>query len=256
MPRWSRPGALDPLEAVALVARSRRELLLSVHRHRLAREDLEDCYSQATLELLARTRRAGAFAGNAHIANALEQRLLSRIHDRRRALSGRSPMEAAIAGALPLAGCEVPGVDVADVRADVERTALLRHDLRRIGEVSRELSPDQRLLLASRLSCDMGCREFCRAHGWSAEKYRKVAQRARARLRRLLAGEGGPLAAEGGPLAAEGGPLAGEGGPPAGESRVARVEPSALLAPPCDRDVEPPVPFCAPRSDERAGTHL
>ena len=197
------------------MARSRRELLLSVHRHRLAREDLEDCYSQATLELLARARRAGAFAGNAHIANALEQRLLSRIHDRRRALSGRSPIEAAIAGALPLAGRDAPGVDVADVRADVERIALLRHELRRIGELSRELSPDQRLLLASRLSCDMGSREFCSAHGWSAEKYRKVAQRARARLTGLLAGE----------------------------SQGPRAELPAPVALPCDRDVESRVPF-------------
>jgi hypothetical protein len=28
--------------------------------------------------------------------------------------------------------------------------------------------------------------EFCARHGWSAEKYRKVAQRARARLSELL----------------------------------------------------------------------
>jgi hypothetical protein len=102
-PRW---GTLDPVDAVALVARSRREQLLAVHRHRLSREDLEDCYSQATLELLTRAKRGGEFAGRAHIANALDQRLLSRIHDRRRALSGRSPIEAAIATARPLQGCE------------------------------------------------------------------------------------------------------------------------------------------------------
>jgi DNA-directed RNA polymerase specialized sigma24 family protein len=176
-----RLGLLDPLETVALVARSRRELLLSVHRHRLAREDLEDCYSQATLELLIRARRREAFAGRAHIANALEQRLLSRIHDRRRALGGRSPIEAAIATALPLA-CDGGQVDIADTRADVERLVLLRHELRRIGASSRELSPDQRLVLANQLVGETDCGEFCRIHGWSVEKYRKVAQRARARL--------------------------------------------------------------------------
>ena len=33
----------------------------------------------------------------------------------------------------------------------------------------------------------MSADEFCRTFGWSQEKHRKVAQRARARLRRLLA---------------------------------------------------------------------
>lgn len=183
-----RRGRLDPSEAVALVARSRRELLLAAHGYRLCREDLEDCYSQATLELLTRTKRGAPFASHAHIANALEQRLLSRIRDRRRALSGRSPIEAAIATALPLVGYE-GGVDIADARANVERLVLSRHDLRRVSLISRQLSPDQRLVLASQLSSGASCGEFCRAHGWSAEKYRKVAQRARARLTQLLAGE-------------------------------------------------------------------
>jgi DNA-directed RNA polymerase specialized sigma24 family protein len=181
-------GRLDPGEAVALVACSRRERLLAVHSYRLCREDLEDCYSQATLELLTRAKLGEPFASHTHIANALEQRLLSRIHDRRRALSGRSPIEAAIATALPLVGCE-GGVDIADARANVERLVLSRHDLRRVSRISRRLSPDQRLVLASQLSCGAGCGEFCRTHGWSAEKYRKVAQRARARLTQLLAGE-------------------------------------------------------------------
>jgi hypothetical protein len=161
-------------------------LLLAAHRHRLAREDLEDCYSQATLEMLTRARRGAAFASRAHAANALEQRFLSRIHDRRRALGGRSPMEAAMASALPLAGCEDHGIEIVDTRADVERLTLLRHDLRLIGQLACQLSPDQRLVLASQLSCDMDRDEFCRKYGWSAEKYRKVAQRARARLARLL----------------------------------------------------------------------
>jgi DNA-directed RNA polymerase specialized sigma24 family protein len=182
-------GLLDPAESVALVARARRELLLACHRHRLGREDLEDCYSQATLELLTRIRRGEGFVGHAHIANALEQKFLSRIHDRRRALSGRSPIQAALASSLPLTVGACGVADVADTRADVERLTFLRHDLRNIARLSQALSSDQRLVLASELSGEPGCAEFCRKHGWSTDKYRKVAQRARTRLLRLLAGE-------------------------------------------------------------------
>jgi DNA-directed RNA polymerase specialized sigma24 family protein len=180
---------LDPSETVGLVARSRRELLLASHRRRLGPEDLEDCYSQATLELLTRARRGEDFAGAAHIANALEQKFLSRIHDRRRALNGRSPIQAALACSLPLAGGASGGIDVADARADVVRLTFLRHDLRSIVRLSHELSSDQRLVLASELSGEPGCAEVCRKYGWSTDKYRKVAQRARARLLRLLASE-------------------------------------------------------------------
>jgi hypothetical protein len=49
-------------EEVADVADARRELMLRVHRFRLCREDLEDCYSQATFELLASAKRGRAFA--------------------------------------------------------------------------------------------------------------------------------------------------------------------------------------------------
>jgi hypothetical protein len=179
-------GLLDPGETVALIARSRRKLLLGAHRHRLGHEDLEDCYSQATLELLARAKREAGFADAGHIANALEQKFLSRIHDRRRALKGRSPNQAALANSLVLGGSG-GGVDVADARADVERLTFLRHDLRRIARLRHELSSDQRLVLANELSGEVGCAEFCRSHGWSVEKYRKVAQRGRARLAALLA---------------------------------------------------------------------
>jgi hypothetical protein len=180
---------LDPSETVALVARSRRELLLASHRRRLGLEDLEDCYSQATLELLTRARHGEAFADANHVANALEQKFLSRIQDRRRALSGRSPIQAALASSLPLLGGACGGVDVADARADVEHLTFLRHDLRSIARLCRQLSSDQRLVLASELSGKGCCAEFCHEHGWSKEKYRKVAQRARARLLRLHVGE-------------------------------------------------------------------
>jgi DNA-directed RNA polymerase specialized sigma24 family protein len=187
-----RLGLLDPAESVALVARAKREMLLRAHRHRLSPEDLEDCYSQATLELVARAMRGEGFSSDDHVANALEQRLLSRIHDRRRALSGRSPMEAALARALPLGDPEHGDVEAIDVRVDVEELVMLRHDLRRVSQVADELSRDQRLVLASQLALEMEPWEFCQRHGWSPEKYRKVAQRARTRLRELLDNSGGP----------------------------------------------------------------
>ncbi len=138
------------------MASIRRGSLLATHRRRLPPEELEDCYSQATLEMLLRARSGRPFASAEHIANALEQRLLARIHDRRRSIGGRSPIEAAIAKALPLSSCEQPEAGVCsrlvDERADVQRIALQRHDLRRIAHFSRELTRDQRLLLASQIA--------------------------------------------------------------------------------------------------------
>ncbi len=179
--------SFDPAEEVALVARAKRDLLLRVHRHRLRREDLEDCYSQATLELIAYARRRERFSSSLHIANTLEQRFLSRVHDRRRALSGRSPMQAALEAAISLDCVEEEQVDLVDMRAELETLVLLREDLRRVRSLAQALTPDQRLVLASQVGCQMGVSEFCRLHRWTPEKYRKVAQRARARLKRLMA---------------------------------------------------------------------
>lgn len=179
----------DQVEEMALVAQARRELLLRAHRHQLRKEDLEDCYSQATLELLARARTVGTFSTRAHMANALEQRFVSRINDRRRALCGRSPAQAALDGALPLGGCSEGDIDVADIRAEIDKLVMLRMDLRSLGRVIHSLTPDQRLVLTSRIDSGMDCAQFCSRFGWSKEKYRKVAQRARARLRELLASE-------------------------------------------------------------------
>jgi hypothetical protein len=53
---------VGPAEEVARVARERRELLLRAHRFRLRREDLEDCYSQATLELVLAARRGASYS--------------------------------------------------------------------------------------------------------------------------------------------------------------------------------------------------
>jgi DNA-directed RNA polymerase specialized sigma24 family protein len=177
--------ARDPAEAVARVATEKREVLLRAYRAWLRAEDLEDCYSQATLELLARTRRGGTFEGAAHIANALEQKFRSRIHDRRRALAGRSALEAALGGALPLGDPDRGGVDVADPRADTEEAVATRLRLRHLLSVAKGLSYDQRLVLACQLRFDPSAGEFCGQFGWSTEKYRKVAQRGRARLQLL-----------------------------------------------------------------------
>jgi DNA-directed RNA polymerase specialized sigma24 family protein len=206
----------DQLREIALVAQARRPVLLRVHRHRLRKEDLEDCFSQATLELLAQARageaggrggvggagrgggggeaggRGGGGGGGArltraHLANVLEQRFVSRIQDRRRALRGRSPAQATLDSALPL-GDGSEGIEVEDVRAELERLVLLRLDLRNLGRVIHHLTEDQRLILTSLVDSELDCVQFCGQFGWSKEKYRKVSQRARARLRELLEG--------------------------------------------------------------------
>jgi DNA-directed RNA polymerase specialized sigma24 family protein len=168
------------------VAHAKREVLLRAYRHLLyRREDLEDCYSQATLELLARARQGGTFCDAVHLANTLELRFLSRVRDQRRALGGRSPIQAALATAVPLGGADGGQLAIADPRSDLEALVLMRNDLRRVQSSARDLSADQRLVLASQLA-DTGCQEFCVRFGWSAEKYRKVAQRGRARLKTLM----------------------------------------------------------------------
>lgn len=182
-PVTARSPSRDPADLIATVARARRGVLLRAHRHRLRREDLEDCFGQAALELVLRARRGAPFLSTEHAANALEQRFLSRIHDRRRAIEGRSEAQAAFESALSngLSG----GTEVADLRADVEQIMLDRLELSRIADVADGLTSDQRLVLACQVSMQMGCAEFCARFGWSPEKYRKVAQRARARLRAL-----------------------------------------------------------------------
>jgi DNA-directed RNA polymerase specialized sigma24 family protein len=174
-------------DQVALVARAKRDVLLRVHRRRLRWVELEDCFSQAVLELVAMARAGSSFKSRQHIANALEQRFVSRTHDRRRALSGRSPMEAALEEASPLSldGACQP----VDPRAEPERVLLLRQELELLRAGARTLSEDQKLVLACQLALQMECEEFCRLHDWSREKYRKVAQRGRARLRAAMAGE-------------------------------------------------------------------
>jgi DNA-directed RNA polymerase specialized sigma24 family protein len=182
-----RAHGVDPAEEVALVARAKRELLLRVHRHRLRKEDLEDCYSQATVELIANARKGARFSSRLHLANVIEQRFLSRVRDRRRALSGRSPMQAALEASVSLGGLEEAEIEIVDVRADPEQLAIVRQELPNLQALARDLTSDQQLALACQVGLQMEQAEFCRRFGWSEEKYRKVAQRARKRLRQLMA---------------------------------------------------------------------
>jgi DNA-directed RNA polymerase specialized sigma24 family protein len=158
----------------------------------LRREDLEDCHSQATLELLAQVRRGHAFAGDEHIANTLELRMVSRIRDMRRALAGRSPIRSAMASAVPISASEPNDGSLVDPRADLEALVVARSELTRVVAAASQLSVDQRRVLVHQIGGG-GCAAFCGTHGWSSEKYRKVAQRGRARLRELLDSDGGPV---------------------------------------------------------------
>ena len=172
---------------MALVSAAKREILLRIHRHRLRREDLEDAYSQATLELVVLSRRGRAFQSRRHLENALEQRFVSRVTDKRRALSGRSPIAAAIEGAEALSPDE-ESLELPDTREEPERRVLAREQLASALAHLGELTPDQRLVIATQMVLEVRCEEFCRRHGWSSEKYRKVAQRGRAKLRSLMDG--------------------------------------------------------------------
>ena len=87
---------------------------------------------------------------------------------------------------MPLVSATQEPIQVVDLRAELETLVILREDLRRLTLLARRLSPDQRLVLASQIGTQTGCAEFCRRTGWSAEKYRKVAQRARVRLAQLM----------------------------------------------------------------------
>jgi DNA-directed RNA polymerase specialized sigma24 family protein len=158
--------------------------MLRAHRHRLRYEDLEDCFSQTTFELLKYARAGGTWTSTGHLVNHLEQRFLSRVQDRHRAVNGRSPTQTLMEGALALGGLG-GGHNPADARCGVEELVMMRMELREVPRLARELTPDQRLVLACQVALQMSCGEFCDTYGWSREKYRKVAQRARAKLRQL-----------------------------------------------------------------------
>jgi DNA-directed RNA polymerase specialized sigma24 family protein len=176
--------ARDPLELVALVAHTRRAVLLRAYRKWLRHEDLEDCFSQSTFELLRRAHAGTTWRSTGHLANHLDQRFVSRVQDRLRAVNGRSPRQTAAEEQLRC-GClhdapQPPGAQLA-----LEELVMLRMQLRELPQLARALTPDQRLVLATQVALQMPCADFCASYGWSREKYRKVAQRARAKLRAL-----------------------------------------------------------------------
>jgi DNA-directed RNA polymerase specialized sigma24 family protein len=157
--------------------------------------------------LLARVKTGGgAFASRSHIGHALELRFLSRARDRRRAIGGRSPMQSAIEQADRLDQADGVGGELVDGGIGVEALVILREELRGIGRLVSRLSLDQRRVLASQLSGE-SCADFCRVSGWSREKYRKVAQRARAGLRRLIAAEDSAVPAAGAASESPTGPI-------------------------------------------------
>ena len=62
---------------------------------------------------------------------------------------------------------------------------MAREELTALFRAARRLSNDERVVLASRLGVLGDCAEVCATYGWSRDKYRKLAQRGRGRLRRL-----------------------------------------------------------------------
>jgi DNA-directed RNA polymerase specialized sigma24 family protein len=189
---WVGRRSAEPEEQIALVARARRAGLLHAHRRLLRPADLEECFSTAVEELLCAARAGKRFASRVHVANALEQRFCSRVIDRRRALRGRSPLEAALEGALPLACPGSRQAEVEDRRAEPFPLVADRLHLLCVSRAAPRLTDDQRLVLASQVALGMDRAEFCERFGWSFEKYRKVAQRARGRLSKLVEEFAGP----------------------------------------------------------------
>jgi DNA-directed RNA polymerase specialized sigma24 family protein len=174
----------DQVDTIAIAAATNWTRLLRVHHRRLPAADLEDCLSQALLELLvaAEQGRTG-FADRAAALTALDRRFQSRIIDRHRAHNGRSPITTALHHARPLdtiTDAARPGA-----AGDPVQRLLDRETLTRIAGAVGELTPNQRLALLAQLHGERPG-EFCARHGWSPAKHRKTLQRARARLRLLL----------------------------------------------------------------------
>jgi DNA-directed RNA polymerase specialized sigma24 family protein len=176
------PGPLAPADAIAGVAISAWERLLRIHHYRLRRADLEDCLSQATFELIAAAARGQRFPDTDAMSAALDKRFQSRIIDRQRALGGRSPINASLHYATAL---DTVTDTVGSVGGDPLARVLEREQLASLTRAVGELTADQRLVLRSQLDGQDSPAQFCARHGWSVAKYRKTAQRARAKLRRL-----------------------------------------------------------------------
>ncbi len=175
-----RGGPVDEAQRLADVVARLGPALLRFRRGRLPAADLEDALAQAVLELMVRVRRGGRFHDDEHLANALRQKLDSRIVDRQRAIGGRSPIVRAVSTAIALE-------DIAErlpAREDAVRAVAAREQL---GEIARAMST---LPAAQRdaLTCELAGLSPAAARatrGWSEENYRKLRQRARQHLRAL-----------------------------------------------------------------------
>jgi hypothetical protein len=164
-------------ELIAQEAIRLRPHLIRTHHHAARREDLEDLYSQTMLELLARAQRDPTLNSAAHIRAALRQKFEARIVDHHRAAAGRSPAAAAREHAQQLDDITERLATHRDPAADLAN----RETMREVLAAWRQLTDDQRLVITSQLRGEQP-RDCCARAGWSLEKYRKVAQRSRARL--------------------------------------------------------------------------
>ena len=132
------------------MACAKRELLLRVHRHRLRREDLEDCYSQASLELIAHARDGGAFA-SARARRERARAALSLAHQRSRRGAQRAQPDAGRARARRRRSSRAGdgGVDVVDdARVGRGARARARRAARDRARRARRSRADQRLVIA------------------------------------------------------------------------------------------------------------
>jgi|HubBroStandDraft_6_1064221.scaffolds.fasta_scaffold60940_4 DNA-directed RNA polymerase specialized sigma24 family protein len=178
------PPRPDPAEIIGQVAAANWRHLLRIHRYRLRPADLEDCLGQTILELLSAAARGAQFADTDAVLAAIARRFESRIIDRQRALAGRSPITAATARGTPLENTD--DRVVADASRDPVAQAIAREQLAALAAAIATLTDDQRLVIVHQLDGTEPPSVFCARHGWSIAKYRKTAQRARARLRGLL----------------------------------------------------------------------
>ncbi len=184
-PAYGRSCGSDRCGPVAVlegVFAAKWSVLLRVHRQRLPeREDLEDCLAQAAMELSAAAIAGRLCSEPSLVAVTLETRFLSRVIDRQRALAGRSAIRSAERQAVRIDRV----AERVAARDEVLQQVVAREELAGLlGRVAR-LTRDQRLVIGHELfgRDGAGLAEFCARHGWTAAKYRKVAQRARARLR-------------------------------------------------------------------------
>ncbi len=134
-------------ELIAREALALRAILIRAYSSTARREDLEDLFSQAVLELLARARRDPTLSTAAHVRNAVRQKFASRVVDHHRAVAGRSTAANARSHACPLA---LVAERVPDMH-DTVRELIEREELRELAAAMRTLSPDQRHVLSSQM---------------------------------------------------------------------------------------------------------